>query len=168
MRSIGSLACVLGMLICAAYAADSKSTASDDRNTIVIVFKDGRQQSFSLADIARVEFRTSTAHVHGSSSGMPVLGKNHFVGKWRVGDGSGSDFYITLSPDGDARKSIGAIHGTWSVVDGEAQIIWDDGWHDAIRQVGSKHEKFAYAPGKSFSDPPSNVTNAVNTQAKPI
>jgi len=167
MHKLAMLVCFVSMLVTASYAADSKSAGSDERTTIVIVFKDGRQQSFALADIARVEFKTTAAQPR-SSSGVPVLGKNHFVGKWRVGDGSGSDFYITLTTDGEARKSIGAGHGTWSVVDGEAQIAWDDGWHDAIRQVGNKHEKFAYEPGKTFSDKPSNVTNAENTQAKPI
>jgi hypothetical protein len=54
------------------------------------------------------------------------------------------------------------------VVDGEARISWDDGWHDVIRKVGAKHEKFAYEPGKSFSDPPANVTAAVRTEVKPI
>jgi hypothetical protein len=54
------------------------------------------------------------------------------------------------------------------VVDGEARISWDDGWHDAIRKVGTTHEKRAYEPGKSFDDQPSNVTAARNTQARPI
>ena len=76
--------------------------------------------------------------------------------------------YITLKSNGDATKSIGSTHGTWVVVDGEARIAWDDGWHDVIRKVGSKHEKFAYEPGKSLDDEPSNVTNAVNLEAQPI
>ena len=76
--------------------------------------------------------------------------------------------FITLDADGDARKSIGPSHGTWTLVDGEARINWDDGWHDVIRKVGSKHEKRAYEPGKSFDGTPSNVTAARNTQPKPI
>jgi hypothetical protein len=54
------------------------------------------------------------------------------------------------------------------MADGEARISWDDGWHDAIRKVGTKHEKVAYEPGKSFSDTPSNVTTARNTEPRPI
>jgi len=167
MRTVIALTFVLGMLAATAIAADTKAAAATpgDRSAIVIVFKDGHQQAFSLAEIARIEFRTPLVH---TSSRVPVLGKNHFVGKWRAGDGSGSDFYITLNPDGEATKSIGSIHGTWAVVDGEAQISWDDGWHDIIRQVGTKHEKLAFEPGKNFSDTPANVTNAVNTEAKPI
>ena len=85
-----------------------------------------------------------------------------------MGEGNGSNFYITLDADGQARKSIGASHGAWTVVGAEARISWDDGWHDAIRRVGASHEKFAYEPGKSFNDVPSNVTAAKNTQPNPI
>jgi len=127
----------------------------------VIVFKDGHQQKVSLADIARMEFN--------SSSNDSPLGKNYFVGRWKVGVGSGGGtFFITLEPNGEAHKSIGATHGTWALIDGEARISWDDGWHDAIRKIGSKHEKFAYEPGKTFSDSPSNVTDAKNLTAQPI
>jgi len=124
-----------------------------------IVFKDGHQQKIATADIARIEFEPDTA---ASAS------RAHFVGKWEVGDGNGHNFYITLNDDGTARKSIGAAHGTWTVVDNEARVTWDDGWHDAIRKVGTKHEKFAYAPEKNFEDKPSNVTAARNTEPKPI
>jgi len=53
-------------------------------------------------------------------------------------------------------------------VDGEARVSWDDGWHDAIRKKGTKFEKFAFEPGKTFSDPPANVTEAQNTNREPI
>jgi hypothetical protein len=125
---------------------------------VVIVFKDGRQQTIPAPDIARIDFETAT------SSGS----RNRFVGKWEVGRGNGSNFYITLNPDGEASKTIDSRHGTWIVVAGEARITWDDGWHDAIRKVGTKYEKFAYEPGKSFDDPPTNVTTARNLELKPI
>jgi hypothetical protein len=127
---------------------------------MAIVFKDGRQQSISAVDIARIEFEAAPM--------VSAIGRAHFVGKWKVGEGNGSNFYITLNTDGEASKSIGPAHGTWTVVDGEARISWDDGWHDAIRKTGTKHEKFAYEPGKSFDDKPANVTAAVNTEAEPI
>jgi hypothetical protein len=132
----------------------------DLKPTVTIVFKDGRKQSIA-GDGARIEFE--------SSASGPAAGRRHFIGKWEVGEGNGSStFYITLEENGTARKSLGASHGTWTVVDGEARISWDDGWHDAIRKVGVKHEKVAFAPGKSFDDTPSNVTAARNTQPKPI
>lgn len=133
----------------------------DFKAGVVVVFKDGHQQSFPIADIASFEFETSAPKTF-------PLGRNHFLGKWKVGEGNGFNFFITLEANGDATKSIGSSHGTWNVVEGEARIAWDDGWHDVIRKVGSKHEKFAFEPGKSFSDEPNNVTNAVNTTAQPI
>jgi hypothetical protein len=130
-------------------------------NSIVIVFKDGSQQTYSMADIERIEFKTP---VNSSA----VVGANSFAGKWRVGDGNGATFYISLDRDGTATKSIGARHGTWTIVDNEARISWDDGWHDAIRKNGTKYEKRAFESGKSFTDMPSNVTEARRTETQPI
>ena len=127
-----------------------------DQNSLVIVFKDGHQQTFSMAEIARIEFKTPEA--------AASLGRGNFLGKWRVGDGMGGHFYITLDPSGDAHKTMGAAHGTWAVVGNEARIHWDDGWHDAIRKVGRTYEKAAFAPEKSFNDSPSNVTDAQNLE----
>lgn len=133
----------------------------DFKSAPVVVFKDGGRQNLTIADAARIEF--------SSFSKDSAIGRNHFVGKWKVGvDSMGGHFLITLEPNGEARKTLGTSHGTWTVVDGEARISWDDGWHDAIRKLGSKHEKRAYEPGKTFSDEPSNVTDAINTTAEPI
>ena len=68
---------------------------------------------------------------------------------------------------GEASKTLGASHGTWTVVNGEARIAWDDGWHDALRRVGEKFEKVAYSPGTTFDDKPANVADAVNTSPQP-
>lgn len=134
--------------------------AADEQNALVIIFKDGRQQTFSMADVARIEFRTP-----GNTS---LAGRGRFLGKWRVGDGAGGHFFITLEPSGVASKTLGASHGTWTIVNGEARISWDDGWHDAIRRVGDKYEKAAFEPGKTFSDSPSNVASAENTSPQPM
>ena len=128
---------------------------------IVILFRDGRQQTFSLADIERIEFKTP-------ASNTALFRGNSFVGKWKVGEGNGGTFFITLNRDGSASKSMGASHGTWTIVDNEARISWDDGWHDAIRKVGNKYEKRAFEPGKSFTDTPGNVTDAKKTETQPI
>lgn len=135
--------------------------AADDTQSLVIVFKDGRQQTFSMTDIARIEFRGTT------SQATPGVGRGRFLGKWRVGNGAGGHFFITLEPSGEATKSIGAAHGTWTVVGGEARISWDDGWHDAIRRVGDKYQKVAFSPEKKFTDTPSNVADAENTSPQP-
>jgi hypothetical protein len=153
---------LLGILLLAGPAALVAASASAaDRNEIVIVFKDGRQQTFSMADIERIEFKTP-------ASNSAVIRGSSFLGKWKVGDGAFGTFLITLDRDGGASKSIGASHGSWTVVDNEARISWDDGWHDALRKVGNKYEKRAYEPGKSFTDQPTNVTDAKKTEAQPI
>jgi hypothetical protein len=189
MRGLITVVGAFGILILAAAGAAGKPAPSpaDDRNSIVIVFQDGHRQSFSAAEIARLDFKApavivykdghqeklaaaNIARIEFESSALTAMtpGRAHFLGKWEVGDGNGNRFFITLEEDGDAKKSLGASHGTWTVVDGEARISWDDGWHDVIRKVGSRHEKRAYEPGKSFDDAPSNVTAARNTQPKPI
>ncbi len=154
MRSL--LAALVVLIAIPAFAADSKSD-----NALVITFKDGHKQTVPVSDVARIEFRTS-----GRSTPVEIpestsnLGTSHFLGRWRVGDGLGSTFIITLNRNGKAKKSLGDRAGTWSVVNGEARIYWDDGWRDAIRKVGNRYEKVAYGPGKDFSDEPSNTADA--------
>lgn len=172
MRKSISSAALAGLLLLLAiegFQADAAGTSKDDGGTVVIVFKDGHRQSVPASAIAAMEFESSagiTTPIAIPATFAPS--KRHFVGKWQVGRGNGDSFYITLEENGEAAKSIGASHGTWVYVNGEARVTWDDGWHDVIRKVGSKHEKFAYAPGKSFSDDPANVTEARKTSPQPI
>ena len=187
MRGLIRVIAVSGILLFAFGAAKAASSPADDRSSVVIVFKDGHRQSFAMAEIARIDFKAPGLVVYkdgrqekfaasdiariefgNSAAGEMMPGRGHFVGKWEVGQGNGSTFFITLDADGEAKKTLGSSHGTWTLVDGEARISWDDGWHDAIRKVGTKHEKLAYEPGKSFDDAPTNVTAARNTQPKPI
>src|SRR5215469_8181756 len=167
--------------------ATPKASAADDRTSIVIVYKDGHRQTFASAEIARIDLKDPASVVYkdghrekvraaidriefeeaGLTAMMP--GRSHFIGKWEVGEGNGSGkFFITLDANGEARKTLGSPHGTWTLVDGQARISWDDGWHDVICKTASGHEKLAYEPGRSFDDAPSNVTEARNTQPKPI
>jgi hypothetical protein len=153
MCNIVKVAIVLGILTLAAVAADN-------RDSVVITFKDGHQQSFPLSDVARIQFKTPTKT---TAVALPVPSSGsagHFMGKWKVGDGQGHSFTITLDRSGSATKSIGSTHGTWKAENGEAHISWDDGWHDAIRKAGNNYEKVAFGPGKTFSDQPDNVTDA--------
>ena len=180
---------LLGILLLASALAGLAQMASKDaRGSLVVVMKDGHRQTLRVAEISKIEFKDGDIVVtmaggpksfHMSEvqsfefDSSPVSsfapGRNHFVGKWRVSESpEGGTFYITLEANGEAHKTVGGSHGTWTVVDGEARIAWDDGWHDAIRKVGTKHEKVAFEPGKTFSDDPSNVTNAVNTSPEPI
>jgi hypothetical protein len=173
------------LLLALAGALLHAAPASADDRAIVIVYKNGHRQSLSPSQVSRIDIKAaeivfkdghkekSSGEIDriefGDASGTATSpSRNHFIGKWEVGEGNGSKFLITLEPNGDAKKTLGEEHGTWTWVDGEARISWDDGWHDAIRKVGAKHEKVAHEPGKSFEDPPSNVTTARNTEPRPI
>jgi len=188
MRGLMRVVAVSGILLFTVGGAVAKPAPSpaDDRDSIVIVYKDGHRQSVAATAIARIDLKAPAVIVYkdghrekvsadidriefGASEVAMTPGRAHFVGKWEVGQGDGGGrFFITLDADGSARKSIGASHGTWTLVDGEARISWDDGWHDIIRKVGTTHEKRAFEPGRSLDDTPSNVTAARNTQPKPI
>jgi hypothetical protein len=186
MRNYRSTALTLGILAFVS-ATSLSSHAADSRKSVVLIFADGHRQSFALADVSGIEFKDAAIvkFKDGHQKDFPIgevarieftpsggndqqFGRNHFLGKWEVGNGAGSNFFITLESNGEARKTLGSSHGTWSVIDGQARISWDDGWHDIIRKSGTKHEKVAFAPGKSFSDDPDNVTNARNTSPEPI
>lgn len=137
----------------------TKPAPKTDQNSIVITFKDGHQQTYSLADVAKIEFKTSAAQ--SASRGERAT----LAGKWKVGTGAGmGSFFITLASDGTASKSMGSSKGTWEMVDAEARISWDDGWHDVIRKAGNHYEKAAFAPGRPLTDSPSNVASAVRTE----
>lgn len=163
---------VLGTFcFCSLPTSFAKTPPSDTRTgQIIIVFKDGHKQAFNLSDIARIDFSGAVGnHDSSGTANDSVPARGHFVGRWVVGVYSDSDetFVITLKDDGNATRSLHAIHGTWQYVNGEAQITWDDGAKDAIRKVGSKYQKYAYGADKSFSDTPDNVTSAENTSPKP-
>jgi hypothetical protein len=161
MRNLAKIIWVLGLLVCVAPLATAtpRPADEDDSGKITIVFKNGRRQDFRVEDIARIEF-------HTPFSNATVAGRAHFLGRWKVDDGMGRKFFITLKPDGVARKTLGSRNGTWTVVNGEAQVSWDDGWHDVLRKVGSKYEKVAFEPGRSLTESPSNVTPAEYTEPK--
>lgn len=186
MGSLIRVTAISALLIIFCAIAKSAASPIDDHAPVVIVYKDGHRQTLAAGEIARIDIksppviiykdghreklRAEIDHIEFSESAASaaVPGRVHFIGKWEVGQGNGDTFFITLNDDGTAKKSIGAAHGTWTVVDGEARITWDDGWHDSIRKRGSQHEKVAFEPGKTFDDEPSNVTEARNTQPKPI
>jgi len=130
--------------------------SQEPSGSMVIVFKDGHRQSIALAQIARIEFE----HV----SPAVAAGRSRFTGEWKVGVGGGvsGTFEIILKPDGTAHKDIGGGgDGKWAMVNGEARIAWDDGWHDVIRKQGGKFQKAAYGPGKSVDDAsPDSVASA--------
>jgi hypothetical protein len=164
MFKILKSSCVLGILVVTAYSATpippatpQSEPTSKDPISIVITFRDGRQETYAMADIASVEYKDLT---------QPTIGTDYFLGKWEVGDGNSGSFFITLEPNGEAVRSLGASHGIWAIVGEEARISWDDGWHDVIRKAGDGHEKFAFAPSTALDDKAANVTAARKTEPK--
>jgi hypothetical protein len=161
MSNIAQSACVLGTLVLAvslgAYPTPQSEPTSKEPTSIVITFRDGRQETFAMADIARVEYRDVVD---------PTLGQEYFLGEWEVGDGNSGTFLITFKPNGEATRSLGSSHGIWAIAGEEARVSWDDGWRDVIRKVGDAHEKFAFAPDTTLDDKPANVTAAWKVQQK--
>lgn len=185
-RPLTILWVVLIAIMVPAVKTSAQSARSPEQTSLAITFNDGHHQNLSLDEVSRIEFKSGPVVIFKDGHQQKMInvtriefssqtkdlpfGRNRFVGKWEVGVGAfgAGHFFITLQPNGEARKTLGSSHGTWAVVDGEARINWDDGWHDAIRKVGSKYEKRAFEHGKTFSDEPSNVTDAKNTTAEPI
>jgi len=166
MRKLVALFVVVLALSVPVLSAKAQNRAKYNPGQVVIVFKDGHRQAFNLSDIARIEFPGGAPVAEATPSGAPPRG--HFLGKWEVGDGAGSTFYITLNDDGSAWRSLHRIHGKWTYVNGEARVTWDDGAQDCIRRLDGQDKKFAYSAGKSFTDEPDNVTEAHNTSPRPI
>ena len=87
-----------------------------------------------------------------------------YVGDWDIGRNPSTGkvaFVMSLKADGTARKShVPSSTGRWEVVNGEARVIWSEGWRDIIRPEGKGYRKFAFGPGKDFDSPPSNTDTA--------
>ena len=166
-------AAILAVSLCLSIglARAAAATGPDTDGSVIITFKDGHHQSIPASSIAEVNFRSASGSM--TSISLPSTSapsRRSLIGKWQVGEGMGNaTFYITLKENGEATKSLGpSHHGTWSYRGGEVLVTWDDGWRDALRKSGSKWQKFAYEPGKSLSDPASNVAEARNTTPQPI
>ncbi|MBN2137486.1 MAG: hypothetical protein JW720_06745 [Sedimentisphaerales bacterium] len=87
-----------------------------------------------------------------------------FVGRWSIGapqPTGGPPFVMTLKEDFSAKKShVPRATGKWEYVDGEARVVWDDGWRDIIRPEGQTYLKIAFGPGTNFDSPPNNTASA--------
>ena len=131
----------------------SEVSRLDLRNDTLILNHGGSEERIPLADVSRIE-------VHDASE-TPMT-RSSFIGKWEVGMGGGAPgtFRITLDRDGQAHKTVGSHHGTWTFVNGEARIAWDDGWHDVLAKVENRYEKRAYEPGKPYTEKSTNISDA--------
>jgi len=83
-----------------------------------------------------------------------------FTGKWNIGKANPTAkpaFVITLNEDFSAKKShVPTATGKWEVVNGEARVVWSDGWRDIIRPQGDQFLKIAFKPNTNFDSTPSN------------
>lgn len=152
----------LAALTPATAAAPDQSDQSGP-GTVTVILKDGHRQTFSLANVTRVELSGS---VPANLVHYPGPSRAHFLGKWEVGEGNGENFTIKLNDDGTAWRSLGDEKGTWQYVNGEAQIRWDDGY-DCIRKIGAWYKKYWYKADQAFNGTPENVTNARNLTQNP-
>ena len=85
-----------------------------------------------------------------------------FVGQWDCGD-----VVITLYLDFTAHKDRLNPLGKWECVNGEARIVWDDGWQTVLRRDGEGFQKLTWKAGASLYSPTSNTCPAVKVSAVP-
>ena len=89
---------------------------------------------------------------------------NEFVGDWDIGlptTGGQPKFVMSLREDFTARKShVPRATGIWKLVNGEARVVWSDGWRDIIRNEGDRYRKIAFGPGDDFDSKHSNTDSA--------
>lgn len=170
----GFIAAALLLVFASSAVAENK-----DSSALTIVYKDHHERTVTAAEVSRIDLRNQTLvlnhggseeriplaevasiEVHGASE--TAMTRSSYIGKWEVGMGGGAagTFRITLDRDGQAHKTVGSHHGRWTFVNGEARIEWDDGWHDVIAKVEGHYEKRAYEPGKSYSEPTTNIAEA--------
>lgn len=96
--------------------------------------------------------------------GGPETTASAFVGDWDIGKSAPAAkpaFVMTLNADFTARKSHApGATGRWQFVDGEARVVWSDGWRDIIRPEGDRFRKIAFRPGTDFDTDPDNTDTA--------
>ena len=68
---------------------------------------------------------------------------------------------MTLNADFTARKShVPNATGRWELVQGEARVVWSDGWRDILRAENGRIRKYAFKPGTTFLDKHDNTDSA--------
>jgi len=88
--------------------SQSSPDARTGRVSILIVFRDGHQESFVMSEIARIEFTDAGAFARGARLFSSENGRQATA---VVGIS-----FIKLEPNGEASRSIGTGHGIWTVV----------------------------------------------------
>ena len=102
---------------------DLSLRANDGRTTLVITFNNGRQQTYSLAEIARIEFKGSDT----------TPGTDPVVGPWNW---SAAGWTVTFLPGGRVEASSGreSNSGTWRVT-GTNPRTYEIRWSSRERSI---------------------------------
>src|SRR5438128_7289211 len=93
----------LTLLVCVsvAFSLAENSVPSDTAYSLVIVFKNGRQRTFPITDVVRIDFAphplivlkdghresftaADVTSMEFNAAGKVSLGRNDFVGKWEL------------------------------------------------------------------------------------
>ena len=94
----------------------------------------------------------------------PTADAKRFIGQWNIGKANPNakpKFVMTLNADFTARKShVPNATGRWELVQGEARVVWSDGWRDILRAENGRIRKYAFKPGTTFSDKHDNTDSA--------
>jgi len=127
----GVSAFLLILLACSAAFAKSLPSSGDDRDTVVLVFKDGHRQSLAMAEVARIDFKSPASIVYKDGHrekvsaeidriefGPPEVamtpGRGHFVGKWKWVKGTtavSSSSPSTPMEEHESRSAHRTAHG---------------------------------------------------------
>lgn len=93
------------------------------------------------------------------------LAASDFEGTWKVKDGKGRAFEITLSADGSAKKSAPKEGtGKWKEEVNAAVITWDDGWTEKITKEGDQYKRAGFKKGASLDGPPTFTATIAKAQ----
>jgi hypothetical protein len=140
MRSLAGSVALSGLLVLLFAVADAMARPAagpaDDRNSVVIVFKDGHRQSFAAAEIARMDFKAPAVIVYkdghqekflpsdiariefGTSSLSEMMpGRGHYAGKWEVARAMAIRFSSHSTPT-ERRERLSDLRtepGLWSM-----------------------------------------------------
>lgn len=91
------------------------------------------------------------------------------VGHWKVSDGSGQQYYITVNEDRSADSTL-PHHGQgyWSVEDHNIRITWQNRWIDYLVVTETGVSRVGCAPGTTLNDIPENSSTAVRVESVPL
>ncbi|MHC4545435.1 MAG: 3-keto-disaccharide hydrolase [Planctomycetota bacterium] len=138
-----------------AEVIDYETGHYDSRGILALQLRSGPPMKVQFKDIRLKHLGTQETN---------QTGWREFIGQWAIGvskTSGGSRFVMTLNEDFSARKShVPSSTGKWEYVNGEARVVWSEGWRDIIRPEGGKHRKIAFRPGTDFDSAPDNTESA--------